>query len=153
METKIEFYKADEASLPLLRSIAYQSEAHWGYDASFMRIFEQKFNITNEFLKNHPVYAGRSGDKTVGFWGIKRAEGRCELEYLYIAPEYLNCGYGRILWQHLTAWCREHTIPAFEFVTSPQAVGFYEKMGAAMIGETQSAIDGRNIPLLQYRLT
>ena len=52
------------------------------------------------------------------------------------------------MWRHLTDWCRENDMSEISFVTSFQAVGFYEKMGACVNGETLSIIDGRVIPKL-----
>lgn len=148
----MDFHKADISEIDRLRDIAYRSEAHWGYDDAFMDIFEKQFNITGEFLQQHPVYAGTIENETVGFWGMRAVASDCpELEYFYIAPGYLNRGLGRLMWLNLTAWCRANGVAAFEFVTSPQAVGFYEKMGAAVAGKRRSSIDGRMIPLLNYR--
>ncbi len=148
----MDFHKADMAEIYRLRNIAYQSVAHWGYDASFMDIFEERFNITREFLQHNPVYAGTIGNEIVGCWGMQDVDTDCpELEYFYIASEYLNRGLGKRMWLNLTAWCKDNGVAAFGFVTSPQAVGFYEKMGAAVVGERCSSIDGRMIPLLEYR--
>lgn len=153
MTDTVQFFKAQADELPLLRTIAHRSEAHWGYSRSFMEIFDRKFNITEAFLRDHPVYSGKLQEATVGFWGMQNlGTDHPELEYFYIAPEYLGQGYGKVMWQDLTGWCREEGILSFEFVTSPQAVGFYEKMGAAVTGERRSSIDGRRIPFLEYRL-
>ena len=38
----------------------------------------------------------------------------------------------------------------WHFVTSPQAVGFYRKMGAVRDGETRSPVDGRPVPHFVY---
>lgn len=146
------FHKADSTDINRLRTIAYHSEAHWGYDETFMGIFEERFNITEEFLSHNPVYAAAKGDETVGFWGMHSGEEGDELEYFYIAPSYLNQGLGKIMWHHLIAWCADQGIDAFTFVTSPQAAGFYEKMGAVIVGERRSVIDGRQIPLLKYNV-
>lgn len=148
----MDFHKAEITEINRLRNIAYQSEAHWGYDDAFMGIFEERFNITGEFLQHNPVYAGTIGDETAGFWAMQDLDTGCpELEYFYIAPEYLNRGLGKLMWLDLTAWCKANGVTGFQFVTSPQAVGFYEKMGAAVAGERRSSIDGRMIPLLEYR--
>ncbi|MEW4411075.1 GNAT family N-acetyltransferase [Clostridium sp. AN503] len=80
------------------------------------------------------------------FWGLKRDGDGWELEYFYVAEAALGKGLGRQMWDHLNAWCRENQVSAFHFVTSPQAVGFYEKMGAVQDGVTRSSIDGRLIP-------
>ncbi len=152
MAAIMQFHIAGANELPRLRSIAHHSEAHWGYSREFMEIFDRKFNIDTGFLRKNPVYSGKIQETTVGFWGMQEVDSCLpELEYFYISPEYLNQGLGKIMWEHMTAWCKGQGISAFTFVTSPQAVGFYEKMGAVVTGERFSSIDGRRIPLLEYR--
>lgn len=146
----MELRRAGRKDLGRLRKIAFQSEAHWGYDDEFMDVFEQTFNIKEDFLINNPVYVGIEQGEIVGFWGLHDSGEVCELEYFYIAAESLSHGFGKRMWKGLMEWCRENRVYAIEFVTSPQAVGFYQKMGAVMAGETQSVIDGRKIPRLQY---
>lgn len=148
----MEFYRTGTKELDVLRKIAYHSEAYWGYGDAFMDIFDRIFNITEDFIKSNPVYAGYVQKEIAGFWGLQCREERYELEYFYISQEYLNQGLGKLMWRNLTAWCRDHKILGFQFVTSPQAVGFYEKMGAVVIGQTLSSIDGREIPLLCYKI-
>lgn len=129
-----------------LRSLANQSEAHWGYDRVFMEVFDRTFNITERFILENPVFVSRQGDDPEAFWGLKQDEDGWELEYFYVAEPALGKGLGRRMWDHLTDWCRENRVYEFCFVTSPQAVGFYEKMGAVQDGMVRSAIDGRPIP-------
>lgn len=45
---------------------------------------------------------------------------------------------------------RKKEICRIHFVTSPQAVGFYRKMGAVRDGETRSPVDGRPVPHFVY---
>lgn len=145
---RMEFQRAVTEDLDILRRIAYHSEAHWGYSDTFMDIFDRIFNITEDFIKRNPVYVGYVQKEIAGFWGLQCREEQYELEYFYIHQEYLNQGLGKLMWGNLTAWCREHKISGFRFVTSHQAVGFYEKMGALVMGQTLSSIDGREIPQL-----
>lgn len=135
-----------------LRRMARLSEAHWGYDETFMEKFDRMFNITEDFIAQHPVFAAREQGEVVAFWGLIQDSDRCELEYFYIAEKVLNQGYGRLMWEHLLSWCRSNGIGGLAFVTSWEAVGFYEKMGAVQDGITQSSIDGRDIPHFVYRL-
>ena len=74
------------------------------------------------------------------------------MEYFYISEQHLGKGYGKQMWNHLTDWCRRRSIPEFHFVTSPQAIGFYEKMGAKLDGVSWSSIDGRPIPHFIYNV-
>ena len=74
------------------------------------------------------------------------------MEYFYVDTKRIGNGYGAAMWKHLIAWCKENDILEISLVTSSQAVGFYEEMGAWVSGETLSVIDGRMIPKLLYTL-
>lgn len=145
------FVRATPEDVECLRSLAHRSEAHWGYDKRFMDAFDSKFNITEEFILNHPVYVIRENSIPAAFWGLRRDAEMWELEYFYVSERELGKGYGKQMWAHMTSWCREHNVRKIHFVTSHQAIGFYEKMGATQDGTSQSMIDGRSIPRFIYQ--
>ncbi|EGO62565.1 GNAT family N-acetyltransferase [Acetonema longum] len=136
---------------PVLARLAYCSEAYWGYDDSYMEKFKAHYNLTEEFINKNPVFIMEENDRIIGFWGLHQADAGWELEYFYIAAEHIGRGFGGQLWHSLIDKCKENRIDYFEFVTSPQAVGFYEKMGAVTIGQVKSLISKeRIIPKLRY---
>ena len=146
----IKFVQAIPEDVENLRSLAHESEAHWGYDKKFMDVFDRIINITEEFILNNPVYVIRENLNPVAFWGLRRDFEMWELEYFYVSERDLGKGFGKQMWDHMTNWCKEHKIKRIHFVTSYQAVGFYEKMGAIQDGNSQSMIDGRSIPHFIY---
>ena len=149
----LKFVRALPADVARLRGLSRESEAHWGYDRAFLEQFDRAFNITEAFIRENPVYAAWDGARPMGFWGLKEGGGGWELEYFYIAKPLLSRGYGAQLWGNMAAWCKTHGIADIHFVTSPQAVGFYEKMGAVQDGISGSAIDGRPIPHFHCRFS
>jgi len=148
----LRFVPARPEHAQALRLLAHDSEAHWGFSEEFMEQFDRTFNITAGFIAENPVYAAFEGESPLAFWGLRQDGEGWELEYFYVAQESLGAGYGRQMWLHLTQWCARQGIAGFHFVTSPQAIGFYEKMGAGQDGVTRSALDGRPIPHFVCRL-
>lgn len=146
------FRRAEIKDKEILRKIAHDSEAYWGYDGMFMRIFDEKFNVSDHFLLKYPVFIGEVGECILCFWGAVPGEDGCELEYFYVSAEKIGDGWGKVMWNHFKVWCLEQGIKNVSFVTSPQAVGFYEKMGAVLDGVRPSLIDGRPIPHFIYQL-
>ncbi|QAT51196.1 GNAT family N-acetyltransferase [Caproiciproducens sp. NJN-50] len=136
-----------------LSGLACDSEAYWGYDKNYMDQFRRYYNVTADFIRSNPVRVLKEGDRTVGFFGLQSNESNWQLEFFYVCAASIGKGYGRNLWNELLAFCREERIGRFEFVTSPQAVPFYEKMGARVVGEEASLLKkGRTIPKLLYSL-
>lgn len=64
---------ASPADVPYLRSLAHDSEAHWGYSPEFMDKFDQDFNITASFLEENPVFAAYFGQTLAAFWGMRQS--------------------------------------------------------------------------------
>lgn len=134
-----------------LRRLAHGSEKHWGFSDAFMEKFDRDFNITADFVREHPVRVLVDG-APVAFWGMCHSDGAWELEYFYVSEQMIGKGYGRMLWQDLTGWCAANGVLSFRFVTSWQAAPFYEKMGAVVVGECRSVIDERPIPCLKFEI-
>lgn len=139
---------AGEANL--LSELAYASEAFWGYDTDFMSAFRAKYRVTEEQILSELVQVLEDEGAIVGFFYVMPNIEITELEFFYIAPQFIGKGYGEVLWQALMGFCRDREIAEIELVTSPQAVGFYERMGAQVVGEVVSMLrEGRLIPKLR----
>lgn len=151
-QNMLDFVRAIPNDVNQLRLLAHKSEAHWDYNETFMTIFDQVFNITEQFICKNPVYVLWNDTNPVAFWGLEQEEDCLELQYFYVEQSDIGKGYGKQMWNHMINWCEEHNIHSIHFVTSPQAIGFYNKMGATNDRMTQSVIDGRTIPHFTYKI-
>ena len=137
----------------LLAGLEVRSESYWGYSSDFMEKFKRIYLITEEFIADHPTYILNDNETIVGFYGIMQSDSEASLEYLFIEPAFIGKGYGRILWNHALEECRKLGITAFTIITSPDARGFYFRLGATIFNEVDSLIaDGKKTPKLIYRL-
>lgn len=144
---------ATEDQSDLLSELAYRSEAYWGYDEAYMNRFRLFYNVGKDFISHNTVCVLEGGSDIIGFFGLSEKTEEWQLEYFYITASHIGKGFGCRLWNMLIQKCREMDISCFEFVTSPQAVPFYEKMGAETIGYVESLLmRGRMIPKLRYAI-
>ena len=151
MNSAIIFRKATGNDVKPLSNLAYNSEKYLGYSLEYMEKFSAYYNVTEDFIRKHLVYVMENEKEIVGFWGLSNSDKDWELEFFYIAPEYIGKGWGQILWRHLVTKCKEQDILKFQLVTSPQSTRFYEKMGAIVITQVESLLEkGRMIPKLEY---
>jgi len=137
-----------------LNRIACESEAYWGYDEKFMERFKEVYRITEDFICSNPTFILVEGSHVIGFYALIETHEGTELEYFYIDPRFIGKGYGKKMLERLIDYCREAGVKSFSLVTSPQAKGFYERMGAVVVGEVESLLrEGRRIPRLRYEIT
>ena len=61
----------------------------------------------------------------------------------------MGLGVGRLLFEKIVDWIRIAGGRTMEILADPDAVPFYERMGAKRIGDAPSdAVPGRTLPLL-----
>lgn len=149
----LDYRKADSEDLNQLNKIAYESEAYWGYDEKFMRIFKKKYTIDDEFLKQSETFVMNDDESIIGFFSIKKHGLEATLEYFYIRVDQIGCGMGRKMWNLMLEVCLMMNVETISFVTSPGAIPFYTKMGSVRIGEVCSTIDpSHRIPAFKFQL-
>lgn len=138
-----------------LTALVIRSKATWGYDEALMRAFAASLVITEASIARGDVFvAVDDEDRPLGVAEIVTDKGAGQpgaLKYLFIAPEAQGRGVGRLLIDAVSACARGRGVAALTIDSDPFAARFYERLGARLIGETQSeAVAGRMLPL--YRL-
>ena len=147
------FVSANKYDATTLTNLAIESEATWGFDPVFMEIFNRQYSVTDIFIENNLVFKMLDGERVVGFLGIIKEDFISELEYFYIEASYIGKGYGKQMWRFMCEICKRENIGTIQFVTSPEAVPFYESCGAVQIDTVESlVIPGRMIPKFVYQL-
>ncbi|WP_069997857.1 GNAT family N-acetyltransferase [Cellulosilyticum sp. I15G10I2] len=145
--------RAEPKDALILTKIAIRSEAYWGYNFQFMKKFKSVYKISEDYIEKNSTYIIIDKDIIVGFYGLLINEREISLEYLFIEPQYIGKGYGKMLWNHMISECKVLNIKEFALVTSQQAKEFYIKLGAKTCGEVDSlVIKGRKVPKLIYRV-
>ncbi len=136
-----------------LTEIAARGEAHWGYDASFMTAFRDIYKITEEFIRTTSTFVLEEDGCPIGFYSLVADGEETELEYMYLDAGHLGRGFGKRLWAHMTDQCRTMNIRGIGLVCGPQPKAFYSKMGAVLIGETDSLVlPNRRVARMSYSI-
>lgn len=132
--------RADPKENMVLTELAVASEAHWGYDKKFIDAFRGIYSLSEDYIMNHPTFVLEDEDEILGFYSLIETDEDVTLEYFYIDSVNIRKGYGSHLWDHLVEFCRSRGILELQFVSSPEARHFYEKMGAVVVGEAKSRV-------------
>jgi GNAT superfamily N-acetyltransferase len=114
-------------------------------------------SITAQQIAEAWVYVCEEADgRVLGFYHLRPSDAPnsgSHLEDLFIEPDAIGKGYGKLLFDHAAALTRELGGYSFTLEADPNAEPFYLKMGCIRTGEHESSIPGRFIPHMKYVLS
>jgi GNAT superfamily N-acetyltransferase len=139
--------RADEAEI--LGDLAFRSKAYWGYDDVFMAACRAELRLAvDEITARRAMVAERDGH-VVGFATLEGDPPDGTLGMLFVDPQSIGRGIGRLLFDHMRTLARGLGFARLVIDADPNAEPFYRAMGAERIGSTPSgSIPGRRLPLL-----
>jgi GNAT superfamily N-acetyltransferase len=132
-----------------LHDLAFRSKAHWGYDDALMELWRDELRVEPSDLDGGRVLVATVGDAIVGFATVTGDPPDAELEAMFVDPASIRTGTGTALFAAACDLARELGCIRLLIESDPHAAGFYERRGAARIGERESvSVPGRFLPLL-----
>lgn len=136
-----------------LTELALRSKAHWGYDAEFLRDCRIDLTLTPEYIASSSVFVLEERGSVAGFYSLSGEGADVELMHLFVEPLAIGRGYGKLLFKHAVETARRFKFERMLIGSDPNALEFYEAMGARRVGEVASIMrPGRMLPLLHYAL-
>ncbi len=144
--------RSEEA--PALSELAMRSKASWGYDDAFMAQCRAALTVDAGLVAAGGVFVAEgTDDRPLGFHGLRCAGAVAELEFLFVAPEWLGRGVGRALLDHAVDEARRLGCGTLRVLADPNARAFYAAQGFAAVGEAPSdAVPGRRLPVMERAL-
>ncbi len=153
LSTNIRRALFDEAAL--ISELALRSKAHWGYDSQFIEDCRSELTLTPASVADGLVYVAEHDGRVVGFYSLFRLSlTDVELSHLFVEPDFIGRGCGRLLWQHAVECAARLGCARLTIESDPSAEPFYLKVGARRAGEKASTLrPGRRLSLLSYSIT
>ena len=134
-----------------LTQIALDAKRYWGYPEDWIRHWESDLTISSDFIREHHVYVADDEGEIRGFYALCVGDSKAELEHMWVTPASIGTGVGKELFLDAMERAAALNVKAVELSADPNAAGFYSRMGATQIGETDSVIDGhvRKLPRMK----
>jgi N-acetylglutamate synthase-like GNAT family acetyltransferase len=146
--------RIDEAAL--LTRLCVLSKKFWGYDRIFMARSRPALTVEPGQIAAGDVWVAEDGEGAilgVGALSVHEAPDALEVDKLFVAPERIRSGVGRVLMARLSEEARTRGARRLMILSDPNAAAFYERMGARCVGAAPSdAIPGRTLPLYELVL-
>ena len=127
-----------------LREIAAAAKGHWGYDPQLVAGWAAGMELPAE-----PLLAERGG-QVVGWASVERRGDVLWLEDLWVEPAAMGQGAGRELFERAQAL--GHGCVRMEWEADPNAVPFYEHLGAVYLRDSEPSAWGRVLPVMGISL-
>jgi len=134
-----------------LTTIALEAKRHWGYPEHWIKHWESDLTISSDFIRDNHVYVAEENGEIRGFYALCVADDKAELEHMWVTPSVIGTGVGKELFLDAMERAAKLEVGSVEISSDPNAAGFYKRMGATEIGETDSIVDGhlRKLPRLK----
>jgi GNAT superfamily N-acetyltransferase len=137
-----------------LTALCIRSKAHWAYDDAFMKLSAAALAVDEaDIAAGRVLVAAADEGPVLGMVTVLGDGEMVDLDSLFVDPPAIGSGAGRLLFQAATQMARGLGARRMTILADPNAVSFYERMGARFVRNAPSdAIPGRLLPLYEYDL-
>lgn len=136
-------HRASPQDAQQLSEIAFAAKAYWGYPEQWMKSWRYSLTIEPQYIENNQVFVLEGESGAIGFYGLTGQPPILVLDHLWVVPDKIGQGYGRILTEHAEELARNLGAETLEIQADPHAEPFYLHMGAKRVGEYVYELDGQ----------
>jgi GNAT superfamily N-acetyltransferase len=144
----IEIRRARSDEGPRLKEIAIAAKSHWGYDVESVARWADDGDFSPGGLARLAVFVAEIGGRAVGWSSLVRKADGWWLEDLWVEPAWMGKGVGSELFRSAVAHARSAGVELLQWEAEPHAVGFYERLGARHLRDSEPSAWGRIIPVM-----
>lgn len=145
--------KATTIDHEILTEITKKSKAYWRYSEEQLVLWSNNLTITQDYIKRNDVFKLVNNNIIVGYYScFSEEEKSMKLDNLFVLPEYIGKGFGKYLMIDFLNRMKEIKIEKITLDSEPNAELFYSKMGFVKIGEFETSIKNRFMPIMEMKL-
>jgi GNAT superfamily N-acetyltransferase len=140
--------RADPREGERLREIAIAAKALWGYDLERVTAWAARGDFTARSFQERDVFVAEAERRVVA-WAAVLVRGDVGwLDDLWVEPAWTRAGVGSELFRMAAARARRLGAGTIEWEAEPNAIGFYEKLGARYLRDADApSAWGRRVPV------
>lgn len=134
----------------ILTEITKQSKAYWGYSDEQMESWSELLTITKNYIETNNVYKLLDNNLIVGYYSyIYLNKKEVKLDNLFVLPNYIGTGLGKLLMKNFLDRIKNTEIEKIILDSEPNAEKFYEYFGFQKIGQIETSIKNRYLPIME----
>jgi predicted N-acetyltransferase YhbS len=145
--------KATATDNKILTEITKKSKAFWGYSEEQIEQWSESLTITKDYIETQSVYKLNVEDTTVGYYSyFSEEENIIKLDNLFVLPEYIGKGFGRLLMNDFLSRLQNTAATKVILDSEPNAECFYSKFGFEKVGQLETSIKDRYLPVMTLNI-
>jgi len=145
--------KANINDNEILTEITKRSKAYWGYSEEQILKWNDNLTISKDYIENNYAFKLLSDNKIIGYYSYIITEKKnVKLDNLFVLPEYIGQGFGKYLINDFLKRMRNEKFEKIILDSEPNAEEFYLKIGFKKIGEFETSIKNRFMPIMEMNL-
>ena len=121
-----------------LKEIAIASKGFWGYEPERVREWADRGDFSPARLSELSLFVAEAEGRVIGWASLIPSGKTAWLEDLWIEPDWIAKGVGSRLFRHAAEHARRSGATTMELEAEPNALGFYDKMGARRLRDSTS---------------
>jgi len=131
-----------------------RSKAVWGYSKEQMTQWSDQLTISKPYIETNVVFKLQIGDRIVGYYSYFFVdEITVKLDNLFILPECIGNGIGKYLIEDFLDRVRKTEAKKVVLDSEPNAEKFYSKFGFRKVGQIETSIKNRYLPVMELQLS
>ncbi|WP_268225512.1 GNAT family N-acetyltransferase [Sinomicrobium oceani] len=145
--------KACRTDARKITDVAIRSKNYWNYGAEQIAAWKEELTVTAGYIDDNQVFTLMVDDHMVGFYAFRPGNGKMiKLDFLFVEPEYIGRGYGKVLMADLLQRVKETDGEKITVDADPNAEMFYKKVGFKVVGQLKSSIKDRFLPIMEMEI-
>jgi GNAT superfamily N-acetyltransferase len=121
-----------------LKEVAVASKGHWGYEPQLVRDWADRGDFDRETLERLALFVAEADGRVIAWASVEPRGEAAWLADLWVEPAWIGKGVGTALFRRAADHAREAGARVLEWEAEPNALGFYEKMGARRLRDSTS---------------
>lgn len=145
--------KAIPTDHEILTEITKKSKAFWGYSEELLLKWSDNLTVTSTYIESNNVFKLIDNNLIMGYYSyLIEDEKTAYLDNMFIAPEKIGKGFGKFLINDFLHRMKAENFEKITLHSEPNAEIFYQKMGFIKVGEFETSIKNRFMPIMEMKL-
>ncbi len=142
--------RAHKEDAQTLSDLTFRAKSYWNYSKEQLKRWEDDLTISTAYIDRNDVFKLILHNKIIAYYSYQFINNKVLLlDNIFVDPEYIGKGYGKTLMNHLIKEAIQARKEKIKLESEPNAAAFYKKMGFKIVGQLESSIKNRYLPIME----